>query len=818
MYAASTLPLITDMAELLPDTSRSVEDRRLIADYMGSTALFVVVVRAKGQDADARARQSADALAAALESDEEFDYVYSGFDTSFFERNALLYVSLERLRELRVALKQTIDETIIDRNPLFVDLLEDEEGEGEGEGDGASTASADEDESKDFAEIRRLIDEIEEELTPPVPTRTSLIRESEATYLVISQPRVHVADVEYSENIISRLDGHIAALDLRRRFGPDLEFFYTGNHWGVAEEKVATQSDLRRSGAVSLGLLLVFVGLYFRRLRAIWVIFIPLGSGIAMMMGYIKLAVGSLNTFTGFIFALFMGLSIDFAIHLLARYDEERGGGQEVLAALTRTYRETGRALLAAVTTSAAGFLAMVAADYKGFYEFGVIASGGIAICFGAIAVQMPAVIALSQRFSREKHFARFRRHSRVATAATSRLWPRLVAVVAGVAVVGTLAYQSRALEWEDDFRNLRGGSKQTLETALLVFEIMGYSTQPVIWVTPNLSDARKLSRACDREREAPGNESEVLFCASLGDFLPEHQKSKLAVIAELRALLSDNRLAAIDDQELYDELKRMRDEAPTAAITRDTLPPWIVSGFVSPEGDRYYVKAFHGVDAWKMSNHRRVADKMREFDDVVDSDVGPVGLSIIYTDMLEVIGRDGLVVGILSLVMVFTALMLIYRSLAYALSCFVTLAVGLACTAGLMALVGIKLGLYNMLIVPLLIGVGVDNIIHLFHRYRSEGRGSWRHILGTTGGACVMASTTTIAGFAGLLFATHLGLRSIGYLSVVGIATCTAVAVVLMPLCFSVLERVARGNALGFLPPEQRDTPDNVSTSSGSS
>jgi hypothetical protein len=604
--------------------------------------------------------------------------------------------------------------------------------------------------------------------------------------------------MSYSRLIMERAQQYIDDLDLRERFGVSITL--AGNYRAGLEENDAVRRDLGRAGFMSFVLLLLAVVLYFRRLRASWIIFVPLLSGVIIMMGYVQLSVGRLNTITGFCFALFMGLSIDFAIHMLARYDEERGQGKSVFEALLITYRHTGRAAVAAGFTSAAGFLALAAADFKGLHEFGVIAGGGIIICLAVIAIELPVVIALSLRFARESRFVPLNLE-RVLVRRRKPPYGRVALLL--LIALALLAERARHVEWEDDFRKLRGGPAETLEIIKRVDGILGRSTQPAVRIADSMAEAAALARACNDERRRRGSSSTVHICASMADFVPDNQREKLPIIARIKGLLTDNRLQALDE-EAREKLKELRDNAPTRPITAADLPEEIRAGFLSDTGDKYFMKAYPAVQFWLVHNNVLFADELMAGDDVSSTDIGPIGTAMIMADLMRVMEHDSVVVIALAFLVVFLVLLLLFRSITRALSAYLPLVAGLVATAGLMALLDVPLDFYNMIVIPSLIGIGVDTNIHILQRYHTEGRGSWRFVINTTGSACGMAALTTMIGFVGLLFAGHLGLRSIGTLALLGITTCTLVSVMLVPAVLGWLETRVSGTAWGLLPAHQ--------------
>ena len=79
------------------------------------------------------------------------------------------------------------------------------------------------------------------------------------------------------------------------------------------------------------------------------------------------------------------------------------------------------------------------------------------------------------------------------------------------------------------------------------------------------------------------------------------------------------------------------------------------------------------------------------------------------------------------------------------------------------------KIGVYNVIVIPLLLGIGIDSSIHFILAWTSSKGLTMRELLDTTGRNVIASSTTTAAGFMGMLFTTHRGLRSIADLACIG-------------------------------------------------
>jgi predicted RND superfamily exporter protein len=116
--------------------------------------------------------------------------------------------------------------------------------------------------------------------------------------------------------------------------------------------------------------------------------------------------------------------------------------------------------------------------------------------------------------------------------------------------------------------------------------------------------------------------------------------------------------------------------------------------------------------------------------------------------------------------------LLIDFRSVRHTVILILPVTIGLALMLGIMSVFDLKFDLYNMVAMPAVAGLGINNAIYLYHRYREEGPGRLVVVMRTTGVAVFITAMAMIMGFFGLLFADHPGLRSIGTLAVLGISS----------------------------------------------
>jgi predicted RND superfamily exporter protein len=103
--------------------------------------------------------------------------------------------------------------------------------------------------------------------------------------------------------------------------------------------------------------------------------------------------------------------------------------------------------------------------------------------------------------------------------------------------------------------------------------------------------------------------------------------------------------------------------------------------------------------------------------------------------------------------------------------------------TYKVMGLLGLKLGMFNLVVLPTILSVSVDSVIHLYHRRRELGAGKLPELYKTTGSAVLTGTLNNMFGFLGLCFVTHKGMQTIGFLATLGIGSGLVVMFTALPI-----------------------------------
>ncbi len=818
------LEIRSDIADLFPEQTPNVRRGKAVKAALGYSAQLVVMIGSP--DAEATLRFAAALSKAFADEPDLLRKLEFRRDISFFEKNALLFLPVEELQSLRTRLDRKLRERVERRMRLFDSGSEASEAAEEefDEPDEDDAEFAELDEPGDEPPARERPDRPKDPVAakpvggPPAGAATpaagtagasaavgsvppdggaaeatdelpsieeyrrqygaeelrEYFRSPDGTILSIKAwPLAQPTDVEASRRMLARVQQLIERVN-PERFHPELQILLEGDYHKKDEDVRTIKRDLARSGGVAGVLVLILLIAYFRRLRAVPLVLVSLAAGILWTFGLVWATIGYLNIITAFIFALLLGLGIDFSIHVISRYREERVAGHDLAAALSNTLHSLGGALGAAAATTTGTFLSLTLFDFRGFSQFGFIAGIGVMLCMVSAFVMLPALIVVAERIWPE----RFPAQRASAPRPTLRL-PRWVAIatlaVAGVLTVAA-AWGLPRVQFEYDFSQLGGPKrKQPPMKRRYKKEVSKRSFSPIVVLTDSLEETRALDRELSRrDPTRPG--SSFRDWMSLYRFVPEDQPTRLKEVRSIATLLR-RKLNLLDgeDRRRAEELLPYLDPEP---FDYDDLPPWVLDLFRDGQGRLgRFVTIYAGGNK---ADARDVAEIVNELGTIHagGKDYHPVASFFIISDVVEVLRTEGPRAVALALAVVLLILLLDLRSLRGVLLAAVPLLLGTVWMVGIMGLVGLKLNMFNIVVLPTILGIGVDNAVHMVHRHREEGRGSAGLVLRTTGLAAAVASLTTAAGFAGMLVADNRGLASIGSLALLGIAACLVTSV----------------------------------------
>ena len=270
----------------------------------------------------------------------------------------------------------------------------------------------------------------------------------------------------------------------------------------------------------------------------------------------------------------------------------------------------------------------------------------------------------------------------------------------------------------------------------------------------------------------------------------PENPNSR-NIIREFRQLLEEKTQAVTRGLSRFQQYfapyfkKSVIQMCSTESIRQDDLPLSILDRYSNKTRDQFLVTVFPAGNVWQDAELlKRFADDLERVSDKA------TGMPVVFRALIEIIGRDGRNAALLTLVIVFLLLWIDFRNPGHSLMAMIPLALGIFWMVGLMHLTGMQLTVMNVMGLPMIIGIGIDDGVHILHRWRHEGRGKIRLIYASTGKAILLTSLTTMLAFGSLVFSIWRGFGQLGGALFLGVGACFLTTVIILSGIMGMLER----------------------------
>jgi predicted RND superfamily exporter protein len=635
--------------------------------------------------------------------------------------------------------------------------------------------------------------------------------------LLMAKPREPAQHFAFTEQMVAAVEGHIKTQLARWEEiagadappAPKVEL--GGNYITTLEDARYIRRDVVVNNVSStLGVLALFV-YAFRRFGLILYALVPLFMGTAMTFGLMAVTVGALNAVSGATAALLIGLGIDFVIVAYGRYVEERSRGRSVTEALMIMNGQTGRSTISGAVTTTATFWAFAGTQFVGLRQMGFLTGTGILFCLVAVLFLMPAMLAWSEaRHRKRQREERLYLHG----FGTERMirfsmrHPRAV-LAAGAAVTLVLGALATRIQFEDSIREMRPKSTRNQNIERLMNEHFGSGLDFMMLVLrgDSLEEVLQSTAVATEKARAMAGGDELLRAESIVSVLPprERQEETIAWLDQHRGdLVSVERIRHVFDAAATRE--GLRPEAfehgldlfaQAASVDRpigledlqvDDASQRLLERFVrhTSRGWTSVVYLYPPPQRWR----REAPPGLRQ----LAADLGPKaelsGINVVSEYMRRTVRRDAVVASLIGFALVLGILWIDFRRVFDTVASLFPLLVGVIWMLGGMVLLGLAMNFFNVFVTAMIIGVGVDYGVHMIHRYREEREGGLDHMaasLTETGKAVILAALANVVGFGSLVWSSYPGIRSIGYVAIMGSSSSALVALTVLPAYLAV-------------------------------
>jgi predicted RND superfamily exporter protein len=806
-WYGSGVRIRSNMEDLFPESTPAVQAAKQARATLRSTSQMIVVFGSPNREANhALATRFCDEASrwpevAAVECRREID---------FFRRNGALFLDKEELLGIETDVQRAIREASARAlaGDEFAEDLADEPTAAVAAPATATAAGpshrmpADEDLQKRFkaGDIREWNES------------------ADGTVLGIKLfPTVPPQQIDESAKFVGKVNGLLERLK-PKTFHPQMQIATSGDYSELTEEVDNLRRGLYVTSALALLIIALIQVLHFRRLRALVLMSVPLLAGTALTMAFTRASVGYLNMITAFIFSMLFGMGNDFNVYTLSRYLEERADGHDPLTACENMMAGLWGALGQAAATTSVAFFALVVLEFRGFSQFGLIAGVGVFLSLMATLAMFPALVMALHRLRPDRPVT--------SAQAEGQRWlgwftqPRLARIALfGFALVTALsALAARDLSFETNLRNLRTpASKAVQKTAQSSARRLESdykdkaetrNSSPILVVTDSIDHAKAVHTQIE-ERLHRNELRRIQHFVSIHTFVPNDQADKLAIIerisrrveAKLDVLTGDDRKNA----------ERWLQYGHPKPFGPEQLPAFVRERFRDQQGQlgRFVLMYANGnvADAHSV---QEIINEVGTFTVGARSYLSTASFFIL-AEADAIVKKEGPWAVLLATLAVAVVVLWYFRSWWLLVYSFVPMLMAFVVFLGIARGLGwtfdaviawqrahgitdpirnpFQLNLFSVTTLPGIVGIAIDGVTHILHRYHEDGeRADLARILRQTGGAAWFALITTSVGFAALLFQDNPGLQSIAWWATVGLLVSCLLSNVLVGALVTVL------------------------------
>ncbi len=630
---------------------------------------------------------------------------------------------------------------------------------------------------------------------------------------------------------------------------PGVNVGITGEPVLETDEMVQSQKDTTLASILSL-VVCAFIFIYGyqetgRPLKATFCLLVGLGYTLAFTM----LVVGHLNILTITFLPILIGLAIDFGVHLITRYEEELRHGHSEEDAMRKAMVFTGQGIFTGALTTAAAFLAMAFTNFKGIREMGIICGSGMLICLFPMLTLLPVMLMRGRQnvIDRTEPPPPPPPVSEI-RARIENIWlKRPVFVTIVTLLLTALAWtQFRKVYFDYNLLNMQSrglpavvfarklidshpekslifgvvvaDSPKQAEDLQLQLEKLSTVTNVdsmASYLTGDPKPSLKLIHEIKQEiaplKFQPVDESPVkieqlssMLWYSYGDFgavgenVPLEETELRKQLASLRETINELRktmlgmdpnvaskqLTAFQQalfNDVYDTFDTLREQDDSSGMRAEDLPPALHDRFIGKSG-KFLLQVNPREDIWQRDNQEAF---VKELQTVAPRATGTPVQLYYYTELLKISYEQA---AWYALIAISFMILVHFRNFSSIVLALLPVGIGSIWMIGLMGALNIPFNPANIMTLPLVIGIGVTNGIHILNRFAEER--SPGILSKSTGKAVFVSGLTAISGFGSLLVAKHQGIHSLGELMSIGVATCMIAGLTFLPAILNLILR----------------------------
>lgn len=598
-----------------------------------------------------------------------------------------------------------------------------------------------------------------------------MLSENRGAMLLVAHPAFPANDRVNAQALFAATEA------LAKKF-PDLTIGLTGGYAMAVQEEALMRGDILGAivgSAIGIGLLFLFA---YRRLLVLGFIILPLGVGLQLGLGAMALIWGEVHLVAVAFSAVVLGLGVDFAIHVYDRYVSERLLGTPVDNAARFAITRTGKAVLVGCLTTLTAFSVLSLTGSLLVRQIGLLVSLGLLFCLGTILWALPAWLIWSERYKWGRSLKPFRLMGMDRLGSLVSRKPRWALIISFIIFIVAIPGITK-MSFEKDLMSLHPQGLESISVRQDIQKLFGGGEESLLvtWQGQGPDSLWQEGRKIDAVLDRFAAQGEISSWSSLSCFSAGHHSGA----ADIDRTRVESAFQQFDlDMETFTSIPLFLDAlSEKGAYTLkscadlEQLPKMYHRFFICDS------KTVSGID-WVYAQKGTAAALGQALAEEVDPGILVISPETAISGLMEKAKTELWETVGLACFIVMVILLAFFKGIKRILFAILPTLLGLLTTMGVMGYLDVRINLINFIIVPILIGIGLDDGIHIMDRFREHR--DVQKTLATTGRSVLLTTLTTILGFGSLAFAEYHVLAGMGLLTIVGVSACFFYSTVTLP------------------------------------
>jgi uncharacterized protein len=616
--------------------------------------------------------------------------------------------------------------------------------------------------------------------------------------LIIAEPRQSAMDYKFAEQVVRWTREHIQAMSAEPDFRDSgVRATAAGAYVYAEQEHHLIETNIRRISLISIVGNLLLCLLIYPRIPLLLLSLLPAGLGILWTTGVASFYPGEVNLISLSFIAILAGLGDDQVVHFFNRLPQEWSEGGTLNDAMLRTFETTGLSVVFCIVTAATATASLAGSSFKALAEFGFILTVGMFMMMFHTLLTVPALMGLWWRFSKPRapETITFRflpwmarksvdyvgRHARLVVGFGSGIFLLSLFFLPAIKMGGR--FEITGTDNPAVAAQNRLSARFGIEGSPNVLLIAGGEEEV-------LRRAEKLTAGLESYQQRGAIKSIFSPTALLASAQTQSERAKSLVgvnlAASARALEDSLRENGFRSEPLQPFIDRLRtlgqgNDPVTLETAARFLPPGLLANSIRKTGEGSYVAAiaFYATDpnAIEVVPESVIASWRNQFGPFVEFSFDKMNRDVQNQVLHD--SRRALLWTAVGIVMI---VYLCFRNLRTSLIVLIPIAFGIVVTFGLLLLVRHRFSFMSITAIPLIIGIGIDNGIHLVRRYLENERIGILAIARASGAALIQSNLTTMVGFGALMASSFAPLAEMGLVTTLGVALALVGGLCLVP------------------------------------